>query len=82
MLWEIDTTQTKDLLHRLIHDPEQTKWLPHSAVNDDYCRQMASEHKILDPKTGREEWVELVKKSNHYWDCEHQQCAAAWQLCG
>jgi hypothetical protein len=49
VLWEIDTEQSKDLLHRLIHDPDRTKWLPHNEVNDDYCRQMCSESKVFNP---------------------------------
>ena len=80
VLWKIDTEQSKDLLHRLIHDPDRTKWMPHSSVNDDYCRQMCSEVKIFDPNEGRLKWVEQVKNNNHLWDCEHMQCAAAWRL--
>jgi phage terminase large subunit GpA-like protein len=83
VLWKIDTMQSKDLLHRLIHDPDETKWLPHNQVNDDYCRQMCSESKVFDPSTRREEWVEVVRNMNHLWDCEHQQCAVAWRVgCG
>lgn len=80
VLWEIDTEQAKDLLHRLIHDPDRGKWAINDAASDDYCRQMCAEHKIIDPRTGREAWVELVKNANHYWDCEALQCAAAWAL--
>lgn len=80
VLWKIDVEQSKDLLHRLIHDPDKTKWLPHVGVNADYCRQMCSESKIYDPQANRERWVEIVKNNNHLWDCEHMQCAAAWQL--
>lgn len=83
VLWMIDTNQSKDLLHLLIHDPDRTKWLPHSETNDDYCRQMAAESKVFNPNENREEWIEVVKKNNHLWDCEHQQCAAAWRIgCG
>lgn len=80
ILWLIDTDQSKDLLHRLINDPDRTKWLPHAKINDDYCRQMCSESKIYNPTERREEWVEIVKNNNHLWDCEAQQCAAAWRL--
>ena len=83
VLWEIDTDQSKDLLHRLIHDPDRTKWLPHSQINDDYCRQMCSESKVFNPRTRSEEWIEVVKNNNHLWDCESMQCAAAWRIgCG
>jgi phage terminase large subunit GpA-like protein len=80
VLWKIDTEQSKDLLHLLIHDPDRTKWLPHNQVNDDYCAQMCSESKVFDPQLNRETWVEVVKNNNHLWDCEHQQAAAAWRM--
>jgi phage terminase large subunit GpA-like protein len=80
ILWEIDTEQAKDLLHRLIHDPDQTKWLPHCKVTDDYCRQMCSESKVFDPRDKREKWVEIVKNNNHLWDCEAIQAAVAWRM--
>ena len=83
VLWEIDTNQSKDQLHRLITDPDRTRWMVHNQITPDYCRQMGAEAKIYNPNTRREEWVEVVKKNNHYWDCEHQQCAAAWRFgCG
>jgi phage terminase large subunit GpA-like protein len=83
VLWLINTEQSKDLLHRLIHDPDRTRWLPHAGVNDDYCRQMTAESKVWDPALRRETWQEIVKNNNHFWDCEHQQVAAAWKLgCG
>lgn len=80
ILWEIDTEQAKDMLHRLMHDPDQTKWLPHSKVGDDYCSQMCSEAKIFDPVMNREVWSEIVRKNNHLWDDEAVQCAVAWRL--
>jgi phage terminase large subunit GpA-like protein len=83
VLWEIDTNQSKDMLHRLIHDPDRTKWLPHCEINDDYRKQMCSESKVYNPTERREEWVEVVKNNNHLWDCEANQCAAAWRIgCG
>lgn len=69
VLWEIDTEQSKDLLHRLIHDADRTLWLPHSQINDDYCRQMSSEAKVFNARERREEWIEIDKKNNHLWDC-------------
>ncbi len=80
VLWLVDTDQSKDLLHRLMNDPDRTKWMPHNQVNDDYCKQMCSESKIYDPKTRKETWIEIVKNNNHLWDCEQYQCAAAWRL--
>lgn len=83
VLWEVDTEQAKDLLHRLVHDPDRGRWLPHHAVNADYCAQMCAESKVWNPALRREEWVEVVKKNNHLWDCEAYQAAVAWRLgCG
>lgn len=83
VLWMIDTEQSKDLLHSLIHDQDRGKWVPHAAVNADYCQQLCSETKIFDPTLNREIWTNPGGRPNHLWDCEHQQCAAAWRLgCG
>lgn len=81
VLWNIDTQQTKDLLNRLIHDPDETRWMPHASVNADYCFQMASEHKVINPQTKKEEWKQKTSgAANHFWDCEQQQCAAAFDM--
>jgi hypothetical protein len=72
----------KDVLHGYIHDEDQTRWLPHSMVGDDYLRQLASEHKIFDPHTGAWGWEPVTKNApNHLWDCEYMQCCIA-ELCG
>ncbi len=80
VLWEVDTEQAKDLLHRLVHDADRTKWMPHNAVNPDYCSQMCAESKVFDPQQNRETWVEVVKNNNHLWDCEALQAAVAWRM--
>lgn len=77
-LWEIDTDQAKDLLSRLVNDPDETRWMPSRNVDEDYCTQMASEHKILDPKTKKMTWVPKTSGApNHWWDTEVYQAAAA-----
>jgi phage terminase large subunit GpA-like protein len=54
ILWEIDTEQSKDLLHRLIHDPDRTKWMPHAEITPDYCSQMcASRRCSTRPRSAR-----------------------------
>ena len=73
----IDTAHFKDMLARLIGDPDQTKWLPHSGVSEQYCLEMASEHKIVNPKTKRLQWVPVGTSRVEAWDCEVLQCAAA-----
>ena len=75
----VDTAFFKDMLARLIHDEDLSKWMPHGDATDDYIQQMASEHKILDPRKRRELWVPVSGgAANHYWDCEVYQCAAAY----
>lgn len=82
ILWLIDTEQSKDTLHRLVHDPDPSKWLPHKQIDDQYADQLASEAKLFDPQTGKEEWKPLPgqEKNNHLLDCEHQQVVAAWRF--
>lgn len=84
ILWLIDTEQTKDLLNRLIYDPDPLQWQVHSQINDDYCHQVASEHKVVNRKRNREMWEKkTVSTPNHLLDCEQQQCAAAYDFgCG
>jgi len=61
----------KDVLHGLIHDNDATRWLPHSEVGPDYCKQMASEHKVHDHRNSRYVWQVVSKgAANHKWDCE------------
>ena len=81
-LWMIDTQASKDQLHRLIHDPDVSRWMPHREIDDNYADQMSSEAKVFDPLKGYEEWKprQGFEKNNHYWDCEQQQVAAAWQF--
>ncbi len=70
----------KDILHGYIHDDDFTRWLPHSQIHDDYCKAMASEHKVHT----REGWAWQKVSSgspNHLWDCETAQCAIA-EMCG
>lgn len=78
MLYLLDTDIYKTRLAGLIADPEPQRWLPHKEVTDDYCMQLASEHRILDRKTGKPMWVTLTSgAANHLWDCEVLQVAAA-----
>jgi phage terminase large subunit GpA-like protein len=81
----LDTGYYKDMLARLMNTEVEDAagkiqlWMPHNAVGDDYCQQMASEHKIIDRKRGnRLVWVKVTSgAANHIWDCETLQCAAA-----
>lgn len=78
-LYLLDTAQFKDRLTRLIGDPDQSKWLPSHDVNEDYCFQMTSEHKVFVRAQKRWVWMKVsAGASNHYWDCEVYQAAAAY----
>lgn len=78
LLRMVDVGHYKDMLSRLLNDPDDSKWLPENDVDEDYCLQMASEHKIIDRKTSKMMWVPVTSGTpNHWWDCEVLQCAAA-----
>jgi phage terminase large subunit GpA-like protein len=87
-LYLLDTGYYKDMFVRLINgklvdtvngvDSLTEQWLPHRDVSDDYCQQLASEHKIRDRKKNKDRWVLVTEgAANHYFDCEVTQCAAA-----
>ncbi len=81
ILWLIDTEQTKDLLNRLIHDPDPKQWEVHNAIADDYCQQLSSEEKVFSKKLRRVKWEPKTSSTpNHLLDCEQQQCAAAYDF--
>ncbi|MEM9111323.1 MAG: terminase gpA endonuclease subunit [Planctomycetota bacterium] len=74
----VNPNHWKDVLHGLIHSEDRTQWLPHSQVAADYCKQMASEHKIHDRKAGTFVWQQVsAGNDNHIWDCETMQCMLA-----
>lgn len=64
----------KDFLHGLIHADDKTQWTVHGSPSPDYCKQMASEHKVHDPRAGAYVWQVISKgAANHWWDCEVYQ---------
>lgn len=73
-----DTNYFKDMLARLIGDPDPAKHLPHQEVSEQYCLEMGSEQKIADPKRrGHFTWVKTGATRNEAWDCEVLQCLGA-----
>jgi phage terminase large subunit GpA-like protein len=69
--YTVNPNYWKDVLHSLIHDDDQTRWVPHSDIGGDYCKQMASEHKVHDPRANNYVWQVVSKGAdNHLWDCE------------
>jgi phage terminase large subunit GpA-like protein len=77
----INPNYWKGILHALIHNQDETHWLPHAKIENDYCRHMSSEHYIFEPKQGAYIWA-LVSSGgqNHWWDCEVYQCVLAQTL--
>lgn len=72
----IDTEHYKDMLARLIVDGD--KWQVYRGVSDQFCAEMANEHKIVDRSTGKLRWVKKTSGARvEAWDCEVLQCAAA-----
>jgi phage terminase large subunit GpA-like protein len=81
VVWNINTMQAKDTLDRLIGDPDPLRWQVYTDIGDEFCNQMASEHKILDPLTKRMEWKEKSSGAkNHWWDTSAIETAVASQL--
>ena len=82
VLWNINTTQYKDKMHRLITSRDPHKWHLFRNPTDDYLAQVASEHKVLvrNRNTGKAKEVWQKKKgvsANHYLDAEVYAVAAA-----
>ena len=83
-LYLLDTGYFKDMLARLMVGRIESdgvsveQWAVNSETSEDYCLQMANEHKVIDRKSGRMVW-QLTSQGapNHFWDCETLQCAAA-----
>lgn len=77
----VNANHWRDVLHGYITSDDPTQWLPHSGIGDDYIRQMASEHRVRDPKSGQSVWQKVSEgNDNHLWDCEVLQCVMAWLL--
>jgi phage terminase large subunit GpA-like protein len=77
-LYMIDTQYFKDMLARLIADPDQSKWMVHRSVSDQYIQEMGNEHKIIDRTNHKMSWQKKTSGARvEAWDCEVLQCAAA-----
>lgn len=63
---------------RTPHDQPGAFFVP-SDITEDYCRQMVSEVRIVDGRTGKGLWVRR-SRNNHFLDCEALCAAAAYSL--
>jgi phage terminase large subunit GpA-like protein len=78
LLHMIDTNYFKDMLTRLVNDPDPGKWLPYADVSEQFITEMSNEHKILDRTTNKLRWVPKSTGARvESWDCEVLQCAGA-----
>jgi phage terminase large subunit GpA-like protein len=75
VLWMVDTNHFKGVLYALMHDADQTKWMPHRETSEQYCLEMASESLVS--VKGRWAWLPNGTARNEAWDCEVLQRAAA-----
>lgn len=77
----LNTNRTKDRLDEMLRDADETRWLPHNEILDDYSNQLASENKIFDPRSAIFRWEKKYEGvQNHLLDCEANQCGiASWR---
>lgn len=82
VLWNLNVTQYKDKLNRLVASQNPCKWHIFRNPGDDYLAQFTSEHKVLirNRTTGKAKEVWQKKReatANHYLDAEVYALAAA-----
>lgn len=72
VLYLLDVSAFKDALHyRLsLSREEPGAFLFHSETMEEYANQLLSEYKRRDTRTGKEAWVQIQGRENHYLDCE------------
>lgn len=74
----LDTNYYKDTLNRLVYDSDDTRWMVHKDVSEEFCIEMASEHKIIERGKNVERWVKKTSGARvESLDCEVLQVAAA-----
>ncbi|MFA6635699.1 MAG: terminase gpA endonuclease subunit [Candidatus Omnitrophota bacterium] len=82
VLWNLNVTQYKDKMNRLVTSQNPGKWHIFRNPGDEYLAQFTSEHKVLvrNRTTGKAKEVWQKKKesaANHYLDAEVYALAAA-----
>jgi len=72
VLFTLDTGAFKDALHYRLDIPagEPGAFLFHEETDDSFMMQLLSEYKTRDAKTGKESWVQVRGRENHYLDTE------------
>lgn len=79
-LIRLDTDHWKSWVHERARWDENKagSWHLPKNIDDDYCHQIVSEARLVDP-LGKPEWVQRSKE-NHFLDCEAMQAAAGYML--
>jgi len=82
VLWNLNVSQYKDKISRLVSTKDPNKWHLFKDPSDDYLSQFTAEHKVLvrNRNTGKAKEVWQKKRSsvaNHYLDAEVYAVAAA-----
>ncbi len=82
VLWNLNVTQYKDKINRLVASKDPVKWHLHREPSEEYLTQFTAEHKVLvrNRNTGKAKEVWQKKRSsiaNHYLDTEVYAIAAA-----
>jgi phage terminase large subunit GpA-like protein len=82
VLWNLNVTQYKDKINRLVVSRDPHKWHLFRDPSEDYLNQFTSEHKVLirNRNTGKAKEAWQKKRSsiaNHYLDAEVYAVAAA-----
>ncbi len=82
VLWNLNVTQYKDKISRLVASKDPAKWHLFKNPSDEYLAQFTAEHKVLirNRNTGKAKEVWQKKRSsiaNHYLDAEVYAIAAA-----
>lgn len=74
-----DGSYYKSMIYAKIN-AQDGSWQVFDGVDQEYCNQVTSEHKVFERKNGVDSWVWKKKTSNadnHYLDCEvYAACAA------
>lgn len=74
-----DGGQYKDMIYARM-GAESGPWEVFDGIDEDYCKQLTSEHKVFERSNGAERYVWKKKTAhadNHYLDCEvYAACAA------
>lgn len=79
-LLRLDTDHWKQWVHERLRWDETRPgaWMLPKDVDEDYCRQVVSEARLVGPN-GKPEWVQRGRH-NHFLDCEAMQAAAGYLL--